>query len=198
MNDPTRRFPMWLKVYPKAYRDVRGIEILSTLLDATDGNRPALRDLFPIVVHALKVRIRQFVKGPGRRPLPQPVRFVTWILVGSAASAWANAILDHGYPKHPGPSPNLIVTGFILLGLNFLLQARRRLLFVGVIGVLGVFVWSIVTQARPIYGGAILAAPYSLLVLLLIIGWKRYMTAIANDHIPSQISEGVIPHKTDR
>lgn len=193
MKDPERRYQMWLRVYPKDYRTVRGEEILSTLLDSTDRGRPGTRDLLYIVAHAVRVRISLFVKGPGRRPLPQPVRVVTWMLVGLAAINWADAILDHGFPKATNPGPSPIVVGFIFLGLNLLLQARRRPLFMLVIGIFGVFIASTVIHGRPAYGGFILAAPYVLFVLLLIIGWKRYMTAIANDRLRSRLSEHLIP-----
>jgi hypothetical protein len=181
MKDPKRRYRRWLRVYPKAYRTVRGEEILATLLDSTDQGRLPARDLLYVLAHAIRVRISQMMRGPGRRPLPQPVRLVTWILVGSAAIDWINAILDHGYPKHPGAGPSPVVAGFILLGLNFLLQARRRILFMLVLGVFGEFIASIVVHSRPIYGGLVLASPYFLFVVLLLVGWKRYMTAIAGD-----------------
>jgi hypothetical protein len=187
MKDPERRYQMWLRVYPRQYRTVRGEEILSTLLDATDRGRPAAGDLLYIVVHAIRVRISQMVRGPVRRPLPQPIRLVTWFLVGSAVSSWVNAILDRGYPKHPGGGPGPIVAGFIFLGLNFLLQARRRFLFFSVTGVLVAFIASILAQSRPIYGGLILAGPYLLFVVLLLVGWKRYMTAVRRDEPLAEI-----------
>ena len=183
MKDPKRRYQRWLRVYPKAYRTVRGEEILSTLLDSTDRGRLSARDLLYLLAHAIRVRISQMMRGPGRRPLPQPVRLVTWILVGSAAINWVKPFFDHGYPKHPSVSPGPVVAGFIFLGLNFLLQARRRILFMLVIGVLVSFIASILVQSRPAYGGLILASPYLLFVVLLIVGWKRYMTAIARDEL---------------
>jgi hypothetical protein len=192
MKDPDRRDRMWMRVYPKAYRKARGAEILSTLLDATDRGRPAARDLLAIVVHAVKVRIGMVTRGPGRRPLPQPVRFVTWILVGLAVSNWVNEVLDRGYPKHPGPTSPM-VAGFIFLGLNFLLQARRRMLFMLVIGVFATFIASTVIQARPAYAGLIVASPYVLFVLLLVVGWKRFMTAIVRTNRPSRLSEELTP-----
>jgi hypothetical protein len=195
VKDPERRYQMWLRVYPKSYRTVRGDEILSTLLDSTDRGRPATRDLLFIVAHAIRLRINLFVRGRGRRHLPQPVRFVTWILVGLAASNWLNAILDHGYPKAPNPGPSSIAVGFIFLGLNLLLQARRWLAFVLVIGTFVAFIASTVLHSRPAYGGLILASPYVLFVLLLIFGWKRYMTAIANDRLRSGRSGDLIPTK---
>jgi hypothetical protein len=195
MKDPERRDQLWLRLYPKSYRTARGGEILSTLLDATDRDRPSPRDLLSIVPHAVKVRVSLIAKGPRRRPLPQPVRLVTWILVGMAASSWVNAILDHGYPKSPGPhpQPSLIVTGFIFLGLNFLLQARRRMLFLLVIGVFVLFITSTVIDTRPAYAGLILTSPYVLFVLLLLGGWKRYMTAIAHDGLRSRFSDDLTP-----
>ena len=181
MNDTKRRYQRWLRVYPKAYRTIRGEEILSTLLDSTDRGRLSARDLLYLLAHAIRVRISQMMRGPGRQPLPQPVRLVTWILVGSAAIDWANPLFEHGYPKHPGVGPGPVVAGFIFLGLNFLLQARRRILFMLVLGVLVAFIALILVHARPTYGGLILASPYLLFVALLVVGWKRYMRAIAHD-----------------
>jgi hypothetical protein len=193
MTDRQRRYRMWLRVYPEAYRTVRGEEILATLLDSTDHGRPAVRDLLLLLAHGTRVRIGLIGKGPGRRPLPQPVRLVTWILVGFAASTWLNAILDHGYPKHPGVGPGAVVSGFILLGLNFALQSRRRLLYLLVIGVFVAFIASTLVQSRPVYGGLVLCAPYVVLALLLIAGWSRYMAALAGPHPSRGPSDHLVP-----
>ena len=176
MKDPGRRYQKWLRLYPEPYRTARGDEILSTLLDSADGGGPAGRHLLTLVVHAARVRIGLILRRPARPPLPQPVRLVTWLLVGSAVAAWANAVFNHGYPMHPGPGP--VVAGLIFLGLNFLLQARRRSLFFLVIGVFGLFTASILVQTRPIDAGLVLASPYLLCALLLIAGRKRYMTQV--------------------
>ncbi|HXQ60510.1 MAG TPA: hypothetical protein VN799_10430 [Acidimicrobiales bacterium] len=179
MSDPGRRYRRWLRLYPEPYRTARGEEILSTLLDSAGGGGPAWRDLLTLVLHAARVRIGLILRRPGRPPLPQPVRLVTWLLVGSAAAAWANAVFDRGYPMHRGPGPGPIVAGFIFLGLNFLLQARRRWLFMLVIGVFGLFTASILVDTRSIVAGLVLASPYVLCALLLIAGRKRYMRAIS-------------------
>jgi hypothetical protein len=193
VNGPERRYRMWLRVYPEAYRTVRGEEILSTLLDSSEHGRPATRDLLYLVAHGLRVRIGLIGKGPVKPPLPQPVRLVTWILVGCAAGTWLNAILDHGYPKHAGIGPGPVVSGFILLGLNLLLQARRRMLYMLVIGAFALFITSILVQARPIYGGLALSGPYLVLTLLLLVGWKRAMADVAARQRSSQQSVPLIP-----
>lgn len=194
MTDPERRYQRWLRLYPKEYRSVRGDEMLATLLDSTEHDHPKIVDLLHIIVHAARVRLSVVGKGPVRRPLPQPVRLATWILVGLAVVNWANAILnaalDHSHPKEPSMQPWVIVTGFVLLGLNLLLQARRRLLYMIVIAVLVAFI-ATGLMATGLSGAAlVIEVPYLLLVLLLAAGWRRYMAAISSKETPAGATRG--------
>jgi hypothetical protein len=56
-----------------------------------------------------------------------------------------------------------------------------------VVGVLVAFIASILVQSGPIYGGLIFAGPYLLFVVLLLVGWKRYMTAVRGDEPLAEI-----------
>ena len=194
MTDPKRRYQRWLRVYPKEYRSLRGDEILATLLDSTDHDHPKIMDLFHIVVHTIRVRLSSISKGPVKRPLPQPVRLLTWILVGLAVVNWANAILNaalgQSHPKEPSMQPRVIVTGFVLLGLNLLLQAAASApLYNRDRNPCGIHsdrsddnrtLWR-----RIRHRGACLV-----FVLLLAAGWRRYMATISSKETPAAVSKG--------
>jgi hypothetical protein len=184
MKRSQRRYHLWLRLYPKEYRSVRGDEILSTLLDTADGRRLTLGELVYVFAHASRVWARRIVLGPVKRPLPQPVRLVTWLLVGGAAVYWLGAILEHiqhhSLPQHPLP-PGPVVDGLVFFGLNLLLQARRRFLYALVIAVLIYFVVGGLVKTGFSVAGLVAEVPYTALVLLLLIGWSRYMDAIRHD-----------------
>jgi len=167
-------------MYPKTYRSLRGDEILATLLDSTsEQDRGATRDLLHIVAHAMRVRLRLTTEGPGRRcNLPQPVRLVTWLLVGMAVVVWYGAIFTHNGPKNPGLNLRGIVDGFVFVVLALLIQVRRRLLYILVIGTLVAFLAAGLLATGPSGAGFIIEVPYALLIVLLIAGWHRFMKAI--------------------
>ena len=60
MKDPETRYRILLKVYPKTYRDERGHEILSTLLDSSSSStdaRVSWREAAGIVAHGIERRL---------------------------------------------------------------------------------------------------------------------------------------------
>jgi hypothetical protein len=180
MKDPARRYQTLLRIYPKEYRSVRGDEILTTLLDA-DERRLTPSELFYLLVHAARVRTRRIVLGPRGRPLPQPVRFVTWVLVTLVTWNWVTAIVNLiGHQAHNDIPPGPVVAGCVFFGLNVLIQARRRFLYGLAIAVIASFVVSGLIQARWSVG-SLVEIPYTLLALLLLIGWQRCMVAVAQD-----------------
>ena len=62
MMSTERHFQRLLRAYPRSYRDRRGAEILTTLLEmAEDGRRPGL--------HLVLSGLRQRFKLPAGRPL---------------------------------------------------------------------------------------------------------------------------------
>ncbi len=57
---PEERARRWLRFYPRAYRERRGDELVSTLLDkARDDPRVPARELWAIAVHGVSMRVRQ-------------------------------------------------------------------------------------------------------------------------------------------
>ena len=187
MRDPRRRYERWLRVYPRTYRSVRGEEILATLLDASSEQvRPAFGDLLRIVAHAMRVRVRLCAGRPVRRSLPQPVRLVTWLLVGVAVFDWYNALVTHSGPRDPGSPLRGIAAGFLFFVLNVLLQTRRRLLYVLVIGVFLTLLAMVLVATGPTGIGVVFDVPYILFVVLLIVGWHPYMVAIRDCASPSK------------
>jgi len=60
MKTPEQRARKWLRLYPRAYRERRGDELLATLLDkARDDPRIPVREIRAVIVHAGSMRIRQ-------------------------------------------------------------------------------------------------------------------------------------------
>ncbi len=178
MKDLQRRYRRWLRLYPKAYRSAHGDEVLATLLDgASEGREPSTTDLIHLMAHAVRVRARLFFRS-AHRGMPQPVRLVTWLLVGFAVIDLYGSIFTHGGPKNPGPNFGGIATALVFLGLNLLLQARRRFLYVAVIGVLITFVVGGLSTSGPSVGGFLIEVPYLLFIVLLLAGWHRYVAAI--------------------
>jgi hypothetical protein len=178
MNDWTSRDKAVLRLYPKSYRNDRGDEILGTLYEAhPQHHRVGAMDLLYIATHAFRVRVRFLLKGLGGGPLPQPVRLVTWLLDGLAAIFVIGAVFAHHGPKNAGFHWQVLLTGLAFLALSLMLQARRRALYVLVIGVLTIFGCSIVVDSGPDFG-AVLSAPFVVFALLLAIGWRRYTATI--------------------
>jgi hypothetical protein len=180
MKDHQRRYRRWLRFYPKAYRLEHGDEILATLLDGVSEHRePSVIDLLHLMAHAVRARLR-FSGGRLQRPaMPQSVRLVTWLLVGFAAIDLYGSVYTHGGPKNPGPNLSGIGTGVAFLGLNLLIQARRRLLYLLAIGVMVAFVVGGLLTSGPSPAGFLVEVPYLFFILLLLAGWHRYMAAIS-------------------
>jgi hypothetical protein len=178
VTDPDLRYRRWLRLYPKAYRSVRGQEILGTLLESTDERGPTFRDLLHVAGHAFRVRLDLIRHRPQRGPLPQPARTVCWILtIFATMDLITGLFLSHGGPKNPGPDLREIVGGCILMGLGLLLWARRPALYLLVVAVLVLVVVSTVLQAdQPVFG-LVLAAPELVLALVLLAGWSRFKNA---------------------
>jgi hypothetical protein len=60
MKTPEQRARRWLWIYPQAYRERRGEELLATLLDkARDDPRLPVREIRALMVHAGSMRVRQ-------------------------------------------------------------------------------------------------------------------------------------------
>lgn len=79
-----RRYRRLLWAYPRSYRDHRGTEILTTLLEmAEDGRRPGL--------HLVLSGLRQRFKLPARRPLAWVAALLAAVVLGgfgAAAGTW--------------------------------------------------------------------------------------------------------------
>lgn len=179
MKNLQRRYRRWLRLYPKAYRYEHGDEILATLLDgASEGREASLTDLLHLIAHAVRVRMH-LSRGRAERPgMPQPVRLVTWLLVGLGVIDLYGSVFTHGGPENPGPNWRGIGAGVAFLGLNLLLQARRRFLYPLVIAVLVAFVVGGLSRSGPSVGGFLVEGPYLFLIVFLLAGWHRYMAAI--------------------
>jgi hypothetical protein len=178
VKDSNFRYEAMMRLYPKSYRTDRGDEILGTLYEASSQDRrPDAVDLMYIATHALRVRVRFFVNRLGGGPLPQPVRFVSWLLDGLAAVFVIGAVFARHGLKNSGFHWQLLLIGCGLFALSLMLLARRRSLYIVVIGVLTIFACVIVLDSGPDFG-AVLGAPFVMLALLLVIGWSRYRTMI--------------------
>lgn len=181
MSEPDRRYQRWLFAYPEEYRTVRGEEIIGTLLESSSGRGgPALRDVLAIVLHGAAMRIRLMARRFGRGRLPRSVHWATNFLVFLAASSWiAAATADNG-PRNPSSHVGNVVVGIVLIVLCLLLRTWSRFLYMAVIGTLLSFVITVVVRTTPFYDGLILGAPFLVPVTLLIVGWRRYMSATTN------------------
>jgi hypothetical protein len=178
MKDSNRRPKALLRLYPKSYRNDRGNEILGTLYEASSQHRRVgALDLLYIAIHALRVRVRFLVNGLGGGRLPQPVRFVTWLLDGLAVVFVLGAVFAHHGPKNSGFHWQVLLAGLAFFALGLMVVARRRFLYILTIGVLMVFACSIVVDSGP-GAGAIVSAPFVVFALLLAIGWPRYRAGI--------------------
>lgn len=59
MRSPEQRVRKWLRVYPRAYRERRGDEVVATLLDkARDDPRLRAREVASLLAHGSKMRFR--------------------------------------------------------------------------------------------------------------------------------------------
>ncbi len=60
MKTPEQRARKWLRLYPRAYRERRGEELLATVLDkARHDPRLPMREIQAIMVHAATIRVRR-------------------------------------------------------------------------------------------------------------------------------------------
>jgi hypothetical protein len=179
MNASRLRDKAVLRLYPKSYRYDRGDEILGTLYEASLHQQGGVGtvDLLSIATHALRVRVRFWADDLAGRPMPQPVRFVTWLLDGLAAVLVIGAIFAHHGPENSGYHWQELLAGLTFFALSLMLLARRRSFYITVIGVLTIFAGAIVVDSGPDFG-AVLSAPFVIFTLLLMIGWPRYRTAI--------------------
>jgi hypothetical protein len=59
MSEPDEHFARLLLIYPRAYREERGEEILGTLLDASPSHKsyPGLRDVLDVTLHGMQLRL---------------------------------------------------------------------------------------------------------------------------------------------
>jgi hypothetical protein len=59
MSERDEHFARLLLIYPKAYREERGEEILGTLLEASPSHKsyPALRDVLDVTLHGMQMRL---------------------------------------------------------------------------------------------------------------------------------------------
>ena len=111
----------YLWTYPKAYRQEHGSEILSTLMDATDGH-PSLHDRASLTFAGLRMRAGR----PLRTHLRLVVQFaVALFLVHSMTSVqgitWGIATARQGQPWWPIVPAGLVL---IVVGLAWLVPGR--------------------------------------------------------------------------
>ncbi|HEU0239324.1 MAG TPA: hypothetical protein VFR11_08620 [Micromonosporaceae bacterium] len=115
----------YLWAYPKAYRQEHGPEILSTLMDATDG-RPSLRDRASLALAGLRMRASQPHGQPLRTHLRLVVQFaVALFLVHSMTSVqgitWGIATAQQGAPWWPIVPAALVL---VVVGLAWFVPGR--------------------------------------------------------------------------
>ena len=144
MKDPAPRYKMLLRIYPRDYRSVRGDEILGTLLDVSGERGLTPGEVMYVLVHTVKVWVRRIILGAGADILCLNLfRFVTWVLIALCTWNWLGALFDFigHHPQNDIP-PGPVAAGFVFFGLNVLIQARRRFLYVLAIAVITSFVVS--------------------------------------------------------
>jgi hypothetical protein len=115
----------YLWTYPKAYRQEHGPEILSTLMDATDG-RPSLRDRASLALAGLRMRAGRPHGRPLRTHLRLAVQFaVALFLVHSMTSVqgitWGIATARQGASWWPVAAAALVL---IVAGLAWFVPGR--------------------------------------------------------------------------
>jgi hypothetical protein len=173
VTDPQRHYRRLLSLYPKEYREVHGEEMLGTLLDiSSERGRFPMVELPRVLLHAVRVRLRISLSRPGRIPLPQPARLVTWMFAALSAIDWYSVIFYRHGPKNPGPNWNGIVSGVVFLGLSLLVLARRRLLYSLAASACAALSILVFIEARPHLDGLMIAAPY-IAASCLLFGWRR-------------------------
>jgi hypothetical protein len=83
-----RRYRLLLRLYPKAYREERGAEMLATLMEAAESGRarPAHREVAALLVNSLRVRVGAVgTRSPGQAWL-SALRVAVLLLVAHAAA----------------------------------------------------------------------------------------------------------------
>jgi hypothetical protein len=173
VTDLERRYRRWLRAYPLVYRQVRGEEILSTLVEAAPANGVAAKDLIYIGIHGLRVRGSLLVHRFGQGTLPRSVHSATLILVFMVVVNWLNAAFAHNGPKNPSSHLANIVVGLVFVALALMIQAWSRFLYAAVIGFL------MITMALSFVNSDLIFELNAIVpLILLIVGWRRYMAAI--------------------
>ena len=115
----------YLWTYPKAYREERGPEILSTLMDATDGH-PSLRDRASLTLAGLRMRAGRPHERLLRTHLRLAVQFgLALFLAHSMTSVqgitWGVATARQGAPWRPVVSAALVL---VVVGLAWFVRGR--------------------------------------------------------------------------
>ncbi|MFC7242112.1 hypothetical protein ACFQO7_06415 [Catellatospora aurea] len=86
--ETTRRYERLLRLYPKAYRDHRGAEMLGTLMDAAEAGqgRPPLRETGALVLGALRARVGTAAGLPVGQAWLSAVRVAALLLLAYGAA----------------------------------------------------------------------------------------------------------------
>lgn len=176
MTTPERRYRKWLRAYPKEYRNVRGEEILSTLLDAgSRGGRYVPWDFLQIAAHGTHLRLQLVAKRLGRGTVPRSVRGAIACLVFVAVLNLLDSVTAHNGPKNPGGHIGNVVVGIVLIGLCVLLKTSSRFLYIAVMGALVVLMSTnfvstyTMSEVNVVVPLVVLVVP----LVLLAIGWPR-------------------------
>jgi hypothetical protein len=183
MKSPESRYRRWLRAYPKEYRDIRGEEILSTLLDASlEGKRHAPWDFFQVMAHGIRVRLKVAAKRFGRGTLPRSVRSAIVCLVIVAVLNLLDSVTAHNGAKNSDDHIGNVVVGIVLIGLCALLMTWSRFLYITVMGTLVVLISTNFVSTYTM-SEVNVVVPLVLLVfplVLLAVGWRRYVAATPN------------------
>ena len=178
MKSAERRYRRWLRVLPKEYCDVRGEEILSTLLDAaSEGRRHSPWDFLELVAHGVRVRLVLTAKRFGRGRLPPSVRAAIACLIVVAVLNLLASVTGHTGAKNSGGHIGNVVVGIVLIGLCVVLKTWSRLLYGAVMGALVVLMSANFVDTNTL-NEVNVVVPLVLLVfplVLLAVGWRRFV-----------------------
>jgi hypothetical protein len=135
MSPLERHCQLLLRAYPAAYRDIRGEEIINTLLEATPPGRswPLPRDSWGLIVGGLRAR------AAFNRQLTTRANLRTALLAGIAAylAYYAAAVVgfdvraqlmngEHSFPPVTIDWPQLVASALVLVTVLLAWQSRRR------------------------------------------------------------------------
>jgi hypothetical protein len=115
----------YLWTYPKAYRQEHGPEILSTLMDASDG-RPSLRDRASLTFAGLRMRAGRPHGRPLRTHLGLAVQFAVALFLAHSMTSvqgitWGVATARQGAPWWPIVAAALVL---VIVGLAWFAPGR--------------------------------------------------------------------------